>query len=410
MLKQTALFNTHKQLNARMVPFGGWEMPVWYTSVKDEHLAVRNQAGLFDVTHMGVLDARGANACAFLDFVSANDVSKLAVGKSHYSYLFDADANVIDDIMIYRIEEQRYLVVVNASNNDKVWAWLNDANDGKLNTALAQVAPRCELRDLRAESSGADRRVDIALQGQASLPTLLRLLNEADGAQLSALPYTGVMRATLSVTSSLTCDVFISRTGYTGERVAYEIFVHPDHVVALWNKLLEVGADLGVKPCGLASRDSLRTEAGLPLYGHELGDKLNLAPCHIGFDSFVKLAKLFFIGKPAYEARAANVTSKLARFRMNEKGVRVPKLGDPVLDKKGRVIGTITSCALDSEGYLLGFGLIETAFDAQEGATIGVIALPERMPPALTPFAALGSRTLVPDAATIISRFPPRKK
>jgi glycine hydroxymethyltransferase len=237
------------------------------------------------------------------------------------------------------------------------------------------------------------------------LNRLIANVETRHGASLQDLPYTGVLRASLAGH-----DVFISRTGYTGERIAYEIFVHPDEAVALWNELLAAGADLGLKPCGLAARDSLRTEAGLPLYGHELGGPLNLAPYHIGFDNFVKAQKpAEFIGKQAYLEKAAKNSLKMARFRMNDKGVRPSKLGDPVLDRRGRVIGTVTSCALDSDGYLLGLAVVEGAA-AAEGTPLNVVALPERLPEPLKPFAAVGSRALVPDAATVISRFPPRER
>ncbi|MCS6847461.1 MAG: glycine cleavage system aminomethyltransferase GcvT [Anaerolineae bacterium] len=394
-LKRTALFETHKQLGARMAPFGGWEMPLWYASAREEHLAVRTAAGLFDVSHMGMFDVRGPDACAFLDRVGTNDVSKLAVGRSHYSYMLDEHGNVVDDIMVYRVEPERYIVVVNAANNDKDWAWLH--------THVGDF--RCALRDLRDPASGADRRVDLALQGPRSLEILQRLILNSQFSILNSLPYTGVMRASLAGH-----DVFISRTGYTGERIAYEIFVHPDASVALWHALLDAGRDLGLKPCGLAARDSLRTEAGLPLYGHELGGPLNLAPCHIGFDNFVKTGKAAdFIGKAAYLEKAARNTSKMIRFRMNEKGVRPSKLGDPVLERRGRVIGTVTSCAQDGEGYLLGMALVEQSAGAEEGSVIYIVALPERIPEPLKPFAPPGSRTLMPDAATVLSRFPPRR-
>jgi len=358
-LKHTALFDTHKRLGARMVPFGGWDMPVWYSSTREEHLAVRNAAGLFDVSHMGVLDARGPDACAFLDRIGTNDVSKLAVGRSHDSYMLDDAGDVIDDIVVYRVEPERYLIVVNASNMDKDWAWLV----GQANS-LSNI-----LRDLRDPSSGADMRVDLALQGPRSLNILLRMLdNESPITNLQSLPYAGVMRATLA-----SHDVFISRTGYTGERIAYEIFVHPDESVALWDAILDAGKDLGVKPAGLAARDSLRTEAGLPLYGHELGGPLNLAPYHIGFDNFVKVNKAAdFIGKQAYIEKAAKNTLKMVRFRMNDKGVRPSKLGDPALDKRGRVIGTVTSCAQDSEGYLLGMAVVE-GNAAVEGNALDIV-------------------------------------
>ncbi len=397
MLKQTALHATHKALGAKMVPFGGWDMPVWYSAAREEHLAVRQAAGLFDVSHMGVLDARGPHAEAFLDRIGTNDVSALAVGKSHYAYMLDAAGAVIDDIMIYRVEPQRYLVVVNASNNDADIAWLRAQN-------AAMPAP-CELRDLRDPAAGADMRVDIALQGKAALPILSALLSAEHGAALAALPYAGVMRAVLGGR-----DVFVSRTGYTGERVAYELFVHPEQSVALWTQLLETGREHGLKPCGLAARDSLRIEAGLPLYGHELGGPLNLAPYHIGFDNFVKQAKTAdFIGKAGYADAAAKAAMRLVRFRMNDKNVRPSKLGDPLLDKRGRVIGTVLSCAQDTSGLLVGMAMVEGATAPAEGAALGVVALPERMPEPLKPFAPFGARALVPDAAAVISRFPKRE-
>ncbi len=414
MLKTTALHATHKRLGAKMVPFGGWDMPVWYASAREEHLAVRNSAGLFDVSHMGVLDARGPDARAFLDRIGSNDALKLAVGKSNYGYMFDPAGDVIDDIMIYRVEEQRYLIVVNAANNDKDLAWLREQNSR---------ASACELRDLRDPASGEDMRVDLALQGPAALDVLSQLMS-ADSQDrspesrvpsmkraghsglgtrdfLSALPYAGVTRATVAG-----LDVFISRTGYTGERIAYELFVHPDQSVALWDALTAAGAI----PCGLAARDSLRTEAGLPLYGHELAGPLNLAPYHIGFDNFVKAQKAAAcIGAGAYAERAAKASARLVRFRMNERGVRPSKLGDPVLDKRGRVIGTVTSCAQGTDGLLVGLALIDGAEAPVQETQLGVVSLPERLPEPLKPFAAMGSRALVPDMATVISRFPPKR-
>ncbi len=397
MLKATALHATHKRLGAKMVPFGGWDMPVWYASAREEHLAVRSGAGLFDVSHMGVLDARGPNACAFLDHIGSNDASKLAVGKSNYGYMFDPAGAVIDDIMIYRVEDQRYLIVVNAANNDKDVAWLREQNSG-------QVA--CDLRDLRDPASSADMRVDLALQGPGALAILNRVMSRESQGQspecrdLGTQPNAGVTRATLAG-----LDVFISRTGYTGERIAYELFVHPDQSVALWDALTAAGAT----PCGLAARDSLRTEAGLPLYGHELAGPLNLAPYHIGFDNFVKTQKSApCIGAAAYAEHAAKASARLVRFRMNERGVRPSKLGDPVLDKRGRVIGTVTSCAQGADGLLVGLALIDGAEAPALDTQMGIIALPERLPEPLKPFAALGSRALMPDMATVVSRFPPK--
>lgn len=369
-------------------------MPLWYSSAREEHLAVRRAAGLFDVGHMGIFEVSGSDACAFLDRVGTNDVSRLAVGRSHYSYLLDESGDVIDDIMVYRVEERQYLVVVNAANTDKDWRWLEQQRAAGKFTV--------DLRNLNTPEAGADWRMDLALQGQASLAILTALLDQPTS--LADLPYTGVQRASIA-----RCDVFISRTGYTGERVAYELFVHPHQAERLWSALLEAGEPHGLRPCGLAARDSLRTEAGLPLYGHEIGGPLNLAPYHIGFDNFVKLNKAAdFVGKAAYAEKAAQNTLKMARFRVNERGVRPCKLGDPVLDRRGRVIGTVTSCAADGEGVLVGLALVEGAA-AQEGTTLYVMSLPEKPPEPLKPFAPIGSRALMPEAATVLSRFPMRK-
>ncbi|MCL4506529.1 MAG: glycine cleavage system aminomethyltransferase GcvT [Chloroflexi bacterium] len=401
-LKRTTLYETHKQLGAKLAPFAGWEMPVWYggSSVSEEHQAVRKAAGLFDVSHMGVLEASGPNAREFLDAVSTNDVNDIPIGGSAYAYMLDTNGDVIDDIMIYRVEKDNYLVVVNAANNDKDWAWLT-----AINAAGQYGLPQCRLRDLRDPSSGADIRVDLALQGPASLATLLQLTDDpALRHRLSQLPHTGVTRGALAG-----IDIFISRTGYTGESLGFELFVHPDHSVELWNAILEAGKSQGVKPAGLGARDSTRTEAGLPLYGHELAGPLNLLPGQVGFAGYVKSHKPFFIGKNAYYQKAAKSTVKLSRFRMSEKGVRMPKLGDPVLDSRGRVIGTVTSCALDTEGYLLGMAVIDLTVGAKDGAQIFILAIPERMPAPLTSLAPLGSKAMVADSATVLTRFPKRK-
>jgi glycine cleavage system T protein len=391
MLKTTGLHATHKALGAKMVPFGGWDMPVWYASAREEHLTVRNAAGLFDVSHMGVIDARGPNACAFLDRLTTNDVSKLRLGASQYGYLLNDAGSVLDDLMIYRLGPERYLVVINASNNDADIAWLRDHNTGE---------DACELRDLRDAASGDDQRVDVALQGPTSQTLLAGLMSADDAAVLTALPYAGVMHGAVAG-----IDLFVSRTGYTGERIAYELFVHPAQIVQLWAAICASGA----RPCGLAARDSLRTEAGLPLYGHELGGPLDLAPFHIGFDNYVKTGKAAsFIGREAYVTRANTASGRLVRFRMTERSVRPSKTGDPVIDKRGRVIGSVTSCAQDSGGLLTGLALIDGATPPAEGTSLGIVALPEKLPEPLKPFAAPGSRMLVPDNASVISRFPPR--
>jgi glycine hydroxymethyltransferase len=210
-------------------------------------------------------------------------------------------------------------------------------------------------------------------------------------------------------------DVIISRTGYTGESIAYELFVHPEKAPAFWDLLLEVGAPFGMKPIGLGARDSLRTEAGLPLYGHELAGPLNLLPNDAGFSSYVKVYKPFFVGRTPYVAHDKVRKMENARFRMNEKNVRVPKgaanleMGgdmDYVVDKRGRVIGRVLSCAVDSDGYMTGQALVEMKY-AEEGTAIGIVAAAKEAKAANN--LKVGDRLSVADGATVVSRFPKKK-
>jgi glycine hydroxymethyltransferase len=204
-------------------------------------------------------------------------------------------------------------------------------------------------------------------------------------------------------------NVVISRTGYTGERTAFELFVHPDQTPEFWKALLEAGQPFGLKPCGLAARDSTRTEAGLPLYGHELAGPLNLNPGQAGFGSYAKLWQPFFVGRNSFIEAYNNQEDIVVRFRMNEKGVRRPDLGDPILDKRGKVVGTVTSCAIDQEGYLLGQALVPTSF-AVEGTPLYIYQLGGGTRPLKVPATVKqGARLPMPDSATVLSRFPKRK-
>lgn len=404
-LKTTPLHALHKQMGARMVAFAGYDMPVWYTSVKEEHAAVRTGAGIFDVTHMGAFDVRGKGASAFLDAVTTNDVASLAVGESHYTYFLDTDGIPLDDLMVYRIGSDEYLVVVNASNNDKNWAWLNAVKNGltsidSLNPGLRVSTAGFELRDLRDPKSGGDQRVDIALQGPKSLDILLKMNGAAtDKAALKGLAWAGVMRITLDG-----FDLVISRTGYTGERIAYELFVHPDKSAALFSRLTELGAT----PCGLASRDSLRTEAGLPLYGHELAGPMHMNPADAGFGSYVKVWKPFFVGRAPYLAHESKREAELVRFSL-QKGSRQAHQGDPVVDARGKVVGTVTSCAIDSDGKYTGLALVQDAY-ASEGTQVGIFCGSDKLSSVNFSGLKIGGKAAVPESSTILSRFPKPKK
>ena len=407
-LLTTPLHALHQELGAKLVEFAGYDMPVWYSSVREEHQAVRENAGVFDVTHMGVFDLRGPGAGAFLDIVTTNDVSKLAVGESQYTYLLGVDGLPLDDLMIYRLADEHYLVVVNASNNDKNWAWLNAVKDGTVRIddthagRSIEHSDTFELRDLRDPAAGDERRVDIALQGPESKQVLLALGgSDANKATVSALPWAGVACVKLGG-----YDLIVSRTGYTGERIAYEIFVHPDHAAALFKKLTELGAT----PCGLAARDSLRIEAGLPLYGQELAGPMNLNPADAGFQNYVRLYKPFFIGKAAYIAHERKRDAKVTRFRLDEQRSRPPHPGDPLIDERGRVVGIVTSCSVDSEGYQLGQAYIKTEF-ARSGTTLSVFAGSAHARPAkVLGELTLGDRVSLPEPVTVQTKFPRRRR
>lgn len=409
-VRQTALNETHREMGAKMVPFAGWDMPVWYTSVVEEHLATREAAGLFDVSHMGVYQVEGPQADLFLDSVVTNNVAALKVGQSHYTQLLDPDANVIDDAMVYRRADDKYLLVVNASNDDKDWAWLNAVKNGEVTVDRDRPAARafgrgCVLRNLRLPEAGKDMLVDIAIQGPKSRDILLALgCKVRTATRLKRLQWAGVMEGVFGG-----IDLVVSRTGYTGERIAFELFVHPDKCVALWKALVKTGTPMGLQPIGLGARDSLRTEAGLPLYGHEMAGELGLGVGAAGFGPYVKTYKPWFIGRKAFLAQEAVRTGKLVRFRFVDKGVRMAHTGDPVVDSRGRVIGKVTSCAVDRDGYLLGQAVIEKKYGAKDtviaifqGASTKTGKAPSEL--------EVGNRTVIPTAAKILSRFPSRRK
>jgi glycine hydroxymethyltransferase len=421
--KRTPLYETHEELGARMVDFAGWEMPVRYSGVQEEHVAVRTAAGLFDVTHMGVFDFCGPNACGFLDLVTTNDVARLNVGQSHYSYLLSPRGQVIDDIMVYRLGEERYMMVVNAANNDRAWEWLNAVNEADvridLNRPWSRLGCAATIRDLRDPENGDERRVDLALQGPESRGILQAMgADEETLYRLSRLRRTEVMqgifgtssegrRRAQSSRSGQGFDLIIARTGYTGENFGYELFVHPDQAAELWASLMAAGEPFGLQPIGLAARDSVRIEAGLPLYGHELAGPLDLGPGDAGFAGYVKTYKPFFVGWHAFMEREKMRDSVVARFRMVERGVRVPQQGDPVVNLKGRVIGKVTSCSTDTEGQLIGQAYIKADY-AEPGTIIALFQTARVWASKPRGELDIGDRVQLHDRGVILSRFMKR--
>jgi len=418
-VRSTPLHDWHEQHGAKMAPFAGWDMPLWYTSIGDEHRAVRGAAGLFDVSHMGLLEISGPHAAYFLNLVETNDAGALRPGESQYGYLLGPDGRVIDDIMVYMISPARYLVVVNAANTEKDWAWLNAVNEREVRIddlrPWVRAGFQAALRDLHDPHESYAWLADVALQGPRARDILLALLDVAppSGAiadirgRLLALKRTQVMEAQIpsEQVPGGVFDLIVARTGYTGESMAFEIFVHPDVMGPLWERLLEVGAPFGLRPVGLGARDSLRIEAGLPLYGHEFAGPLDLRPDDAGFAGYVKLHKPFFVGRRAYVDHAQKRKMEVVRFRIEEKGVRVPKPGDVVTESHGRVVGQVTSCAMDTEGYLVGQAYVDRRH-AEVGTELNVFPRPARETWD-KPYDEIevGDRLVMHNEATVVSRF-----
>lgn len=398
-LKRTPLYDAHAALGARLVPFAGWEMPIWYTSALAEHRAVRQAAGLFDLGHMGVFHVTGSHATEFLNIVTANYTAWLTDGESQYAHLFDHDGNVIDDIFVYRRSWDRYMVVVNAANEEKDWAWLTGVNDGRymIDRGMPARDPgvQVDLSDLKRERGV----MDIAIQGPRSQEIFEQFLGPTQKVSVAALKRTEFCEIIID-----NRQLIVARTGYTGEEIGYEIYLAARDAVWLWNKLIELGRPLGLVPCGLAARDSTRTEAGFPLYGHELAGAYDVNPFESGFGSYVKLHKPFFIGRDRCVEMYTHLEREVVRFEIDEAGARPVRVGAVVTDKNGTCIGRVTSCVSLGERQV-GLALVD-----KRGLPVGTpVALlnPPRQE-TVKPISELepGDRITVPVSATIVPRFP----
>jgi len=401
-LKKTELNPVHQELGGKLVPFAGWEMPVRYSSVKEEHQAVRNNAGLFDVAHMGVFEISGPNATSFLDLVFSNYAAWLDDGQSLYGYFLKPDGSVIDDGIIYRVSADYYYLVINASNEEKDWDWLNAVNDGKVlldhNRPWIKVEAPAVIRNLKDPASGKAQKRDLALQGPRSLDILQALTDDpALKRALSRLRRTELMSCELGG-----IPLVVARTGYTGETWGFEILVHPEQIVKLWNLILKAGQPFGVKPAGLACRDSTRIEAGLPLYGHELAGALGITPVEAGFPGYVKYHKPFFVGRDALLAIEASRQREIVRFRCDQKRTRRPKELDLIIDKDNQQVGQVTSCSMDVDGNLVGLALVD-----REMISLGTeLTVCTAAGGSRGDFLQIDGQSLLPIAITVLTRFP----
>jgi aminomethyltransferase len=335
--RRTPLYDRHVRAKGRLVPFAGWEMPIQYTGIVDEHQAVRMAAGIFDVSHMGELEMTGEHAAAVVDYLVTNDTTKLADGQAMYTCACNEKGTILDDLIVYRAAQDRWLIVCNASNHEKMAAVFRKAAEN-----------HCEFADRSAETAL------IALQG----PKAFEILDKAgsDAAKLRELKSFHFRDA---VVGNVRCTV--ARTGYTGED-GVEIFCPWNDAPALWDQLTELGAPLGLKPAGLGARDTLRLEARLSLYGNDIDETTN--PIEAGLGWVVKLEKPMFVGKDALAAiKAAPLPRKLVGFEVSGRGIA--RNGYPLRDLDGTAVGICTSGSPGpSVGKNIGLGYLPTELSA----------------------------------------------
>lgn len=334
-LKRTPLYENHAGLGAKLVEFGGWEMPVQYTGIIEEHKACRSSAGLFDVSHMGEFDIKGPDALKFINRLITNNAAKMQVNQCLYSPMCYENGGVVDDLLVYKFSEDHYYFIVNAANIDKDFAWVQEKSSGM---------------DVQVENISS-QVAQIAIQG----PKAEVILQKITGLDLAAIKYYWFTQGQVDGVEAI-----VSRTGYTGED-GFEIYIGSESASQIWDRLLNAGKDEGLVPVGLGARDTLRLEARLPLYGHEMDAEIT--PLEAGLGIFVKLDKEDFIGKEALlKQKEEGLKRKLAGFEMVGRGI--PRSHYPV-KKEGREIGMVTSGSpapwLDK---YIGLALVKTEYAA----------------------------------------------
>ncbi len=314
-MKKTPLYDKHVSLGAKMVPFAGFDMPVQYSGVTEEHFAVREKAGMFDVSHMGQFMIEGPGSVELLQYVATNDVTTLENGKAQYTCLPNGNGGIVDDLIVYKMADEKYFVVVNASNIDKDWAHISKYNE-KFGAKMTNISDDMSL---------------LAIQG----PRATEILQKLTDVTLADIPY---YHFTVGAVDGVQ-DVIISNTGYTGSG-GFEIYFKNEAANQLWDALTEAGKEEGMIPCGLASRDTLRLEKGFCLYGNDIDD--TTSPLEGGLGWITKLDKGDFVDRDFLaKQKEEGVTRKLVGFELVDKGV--PRHDYPVVNAEGNVIGKVTS-------------------------------------------------------------------
>lgn len=323
-VKRIPLNAIHEKLGAKMVPFAGFNMPVRYSSDIEEHMAVRESVGVFDVSHMGEFTLKGPNALDLIQRVTSNDASKMIDGQAQYSCLPDKDGGIVDDLIIYKIKDNDYLLVVNAGNIDKDWNWISQFNtDG------------VDMKDISGETCL------FAVQGPKAVDVLQKLTK----IDLSTIKFYHFAIGEFAGVN----DVLLSNTGYTGSG-GFEVYVHKDHAEKVWNALFDAGKDVNIKPIGLGARDTLRLEKGFCLYGNDIDH--TTSPLEAGLGWITKFTKEFTNSDNLKKQKEEGVTRKLVGFKMIDKGI--PRHGYEIKNISGEVIGTVTSGTISP---VLGIGI-----------------------------------------------------
>lgn len=333
-MKNTPLTQIHEQLGAKMLPFAGYNMPIQYEGVNAEHETVRTAVGVFDVSHMGEFIISGPNALALIQSVCSNDASVIEIGKAQYTCMTNNESGIVDDLIIYRLASEEYLLVVNASNIDKDWAWIE-----KHNTVGAEMV------------NISDTMALLAIQGPKAIEAMQ---------SLTAVDLAGIKNYSFEIAEFAgISEVIISATGYTGSG-GFEIYCKNEDAVAIWNKVFEAGAAFGIKPIGLAARDTLRLEMGFCLYGNDINDTTN--PLEAGLGWITKFTKEFTNAENLKTIKQNGITRKLVGFEMTERGI--PRHDYEIVDKDGAVIGIVTSGTMApslNKGIGLGYVSIENS-------------------------------------------------
>ena len=369
MLKRTPLFAAHQKLGGKLIEFGGWEMPVHYTSITDEHLAVRNAAGIFDISHMGEVTVSGTAATEFLNHVLTNDIRKLTPGLGQYTLMCNERGGVIDDLYAYCFADGVYFLVINASRIEADVAWLQ--------ARAAEFPQRDQLRLTDASHNYAA----VAVQGPRVKEFIADCLPDASVSALRVARVTDLKKNEIGGFPFANGSVLVSRTGYTGED-GFEIVGSDEAIAQLWDMVLAKGQAFGVKPCGLGARDTLRTEVCYPLYGHELNE--DTTPIEAGVGFFVALDKGEFIGRSVLaEQKASGVKRKCVAFKMAEKSAP-PRPGYAIWAGGAKVGEVVSGTQSPSLGLGIGMGYVPPEW-AKAGTAVEIEIRSKRSPAVVVP-------------------------